>query len=112
MYVATLALPGLNWLIRIDVEDTDQGPMASYVRVDEHGTPEGYTVPIGPDLHRIGLPAISIVDLVHDLNWNGVDGLVSVVHRGAIDQAGLETILAGLRPVYELRNAMTTSTVQ
>ena len=111
MYVCTVSLPALNWLIRVDVEVNEDGsPWASYVRIDAYGAPDDYVCPIS-DPYGIGLPTVAIVDLIRDLNWSEVRGHVEVVHQGAVNQKDLEGILASVRPAYAIGNLATTGTV-
>ena len=109
--MATLSLPDLNWLIRVDVSVDAHGSFARYARTDEHGNVESYTVPIGPDTNDIGLSAIAIVDLIRDLNFAEVDGAVHVAHAGSIGQEAFGDILVAVAPAYVLARLCTSATV-
>jgi len=112
MYVATLCLPEINWLIRVDVRTTLAGTSAMYRRTDDKGDEDSYACPIGPDTHDVGLPTIAILTLIKDLNWCGIDGHIHVTHRGMLDQDDLIDILTEINPAYVLLNSMTTGTLQ
>lgn len=112
MYVCTVSLPDLNWLIRTDVYELGGNMMAEYTRIDAKGIADTYTCPIGPDQYDVGMPTIAIIALVRDLNWCGIEGHIHVVHHGALDQDDLLDILQQVHPVYALRNLTTTGRVQ
>jgi hypothetical protein len=110
MYVCTVVLPALNWLIRIDVGYVEGGSFARYARVDENGAGDSYTCPIGPDTNDIGLSTVAVVDLIKDLNWNEIDGEIRVVHIGSIGPEQFSGILEQVYPAYALRQMTTSDT--
>jgi hypothetical protein len=83
--------------------------MASYIRIDANGEPDNYVCPIS-DPYGIGLTTVAIVDLIRDLNWSEITGVIEVVHRGAIGPADLEQILVQVKPAYVIGSLATTGT--
>lgn len=110
-YICTLAIHGIDRLVRIDAEHSLLGVNAHYRVTRRDGSEQEYTQLLGPDTYGVGVNAMSIVSLVRDLNFSEVEGLVSVVHAGTLDAEGLEEILAGVRPAYEIRNLAASATV-
>lgn len=109
MYVCTVSIVDLNWMVRIECFHTLAGPFATYTRTDEHGEQEAYSCPIGPDNANVGLPTVAVLDLVRDLDWSEAMGALQVVHAGAIDHAAMRSILLRAAPAYQAR-ALTTTT--
>lgn len=99
-------------MIRVDVTVEEGVSFAIYVRIDEDGEGDHYTSPLGPDTQGIGLPTMAIIDLIRDLNWADITGMIFVAHRGVIGQNDLERIMTQVSPAYAIRNLATTATVQ
>ena len=112
MYCCTLALPSLNWLIRVECHTLLVGSTATYRRTDTQGNEDSYSCPIGPDSHGVGIPTIAIIDLIKDLNFAEIDGAILVAHAGAIAQDDLNDILEQVRPAYAIRALATTGVRQ
>lgn len=108
MYVCTVRVSDLNWMIRVECFHTLAGAFATYRRTDEHGEEESYSCPIGPDQHGIGLPTVAIIDLVRDLDWTDAMSVLHVVHAGALNADEVHSIMVQMAPAYQIRDMTTT----